>query len=76
MSVVVWSKENCPFCVKAKDLLSKMGFTFEERVIGDQWTKEELILVAPDAKSVPQIFIDGIHVGGYTNLLKWVEDHR
>ena len=41
MKVVVWSKYHCPYCDQAKALLSQKGYSFEERKIGDGYTKED-----------------------------------
>lgn len=68
MKAIVWSKDNCPYCVQAKQLLSIKGIEFEERKIGDGYTKEDLLEAVPSARSVPQIFLDGNHVGGFTEL--------
>ena len=68
MKAIVWSKDACPYCVQAKALLTQKGIEFEERKIGDGWTKEQLLESVPDARSVPQIFLDGELVGGFTEL--------
>ena len=68
MKAIVWSKDQCPYCVQAKTLLSQKGIEFEERKIGDGWTKEQLLEAAPTARTVPQIFLDGELVGGFTEL--------
>lgn len=68
MKAIVWSKDHCPYCVQAKNLLSQKNIEFEERKIGDGWTKEQLLEAVPDARTVPQIFLDGELVGGFTEL--------
>jgi glutaredoxin len=68
MRAIVWSKDHCPYCVQAKTLLSQKGIEFEERKIGTDWTKEQLLEAVPNAMSVPQIFLDGELVGGFTEL--------
>ena len=68
MRAIVWSKDNCPYCVQAKALLNQKNIQFEERKIGDGWTKEELLEAVPTARTVPQIFLDGELVGGFTEL--------
>lgn len=68
MSVIVWSKASCPLCVQAKHLLKTREIEFEERVIGTDWTREQLLEVAPEARSVPQIFIDDVCIGGFNEL--------
>jgi glutaredoxin 3 len=68
MNAIIWSKDSCPYCVQAKTLLSQKGIAFEERKIGDGYTKEDLLEAVPNARTVPQIFLDGELVGGYTEL--------
>ena len=68
MRAIVWSKDNCPYCVQAKALLNQKNIQFEERKIGDGWTKEQLLEAGPNARTVPQIFLDGELVGGFTEL--------
>ena len=70
MTAVLWSKYFCPYCDQAKALLKSKGIQFEEKKIGDGYTKEELLEAVPTAKSVPQIFLDGNLVGGFTELKK------
>ena len=42
-STIVWSKMMCPQCTAAKQLLKLNEITYEERMIGDGWTKEQLL---------------------------------
>ena len=65
---IVWSKYHCPFCDQAKALLKQRGIPFEEKKIGDGYTKEELLEAIPTARTVPQIFIDDQLIGGFTEL--------
>ena len=68
MKAVVWSKYNCPYCDQAKNLLKMKGIEFEEKKIGDGYTKEDLLEAVPTARTVPQIFLDGNLIGGFTEL--------
>ena len=68
MKAIVWSKKHCPYCDQAKALLTQKGITFEERKIGEGWTREQLLEAVPHARTVPQIFLDGELVGGFTEL--------
>jgi glutaredoxin len=67
-TAVVWSKYHCPYCDQAKALLTMKGIAFEEKKIGDGYTREELLEAVPGARTVPQIFLDGELVGGFTEL--------
>tara|TARA_B110000240_G_C13182335_1_gene318307 strand:- start:105 stop:365 length:261 start_codon:yes stop_codon:yes gene_type:complete len=73
VKTIVWSKDNCPFCVKAKDLLDRKGIAYEERKLGKDWDKSQLLEAVPDAKTVPQVFLEGKLVGGYDGLIKFFE---
>ncbi len=68
MKAIVWSKEKCPMCVQAKTLLKQHGIEYEERIVGVDWTKDQLLESVPSARSVPQIFIDDKYIGGYVEL--------
>lgn len=74
MRAIVWSKYNCPYCDQAKALLKSKNIPFEERKIGDGYTKEELLEAVPNARSVPQIFLDDKLIGGFTELRQYVQD--
>lgn len=74
MKAVVWSKYHCTFCDQAKMLLKQNGIEYEERKIGDGWTKEELLEQVPTARSVPQIFMNGNHIGGYNELKAYLDE--
>lgn len=65
---VVWTKYHCPYCDQAKALLELRGISYEERRIGDGYTREDLLESVPSARTVPQVFLDGKLIGGYTEL--------
>jgi glutaredoxin 3 len=68
MKAIVWSKYHCPYCDQAKALLTSKGIPFEEKKIGDGYTKEELLEAVPTARTVPQIFLDEQLIGGFNEL--------
>lgn len=70
MKAIVWSKICCPYCEQAKALLEQKGIDFEERKIGEGYTKEQLLEAVPNARSVPQIFLNGELIGGFQELKK------
>ena len=73
MQAIVWSKYHCPFCDQAKALLKQREIPFEEKKIGDGYTKEELLEAVPTARTVPQIFIDDQLIGGFNELRTFLE---
>ena len=80
MKAEIWSKDFCPYCVKAKKLLTELNIPYDEYIISmgmgestpapNQFyaTKAQLLEKLPTAKTVPQIWIDGRHVGGCDDL--------
>jgi len=65
----IYTKFACPYCVRAKMLLKRKGVEFEEFDItlgGPR--KAEMLERAPDARTVPQIFVGDVHVGGSDDL--------
>jgi glutaredoxin 3 len=80
MKAEIYTKSNCSYCVKAKALLEEKGIEYQEYIIsvgfgessirGNQFyvTKAQLLEKAPHAKTVPQIWLEGNYIGGYTEL--------
>lgn len=74
MKAEVYSKDNCPYCVKAKKLLESRGIEYVE--VNAVEHREALIeRVTQDTgkapRSVPQIYLDGAYIGGYDDLVKY-----
>lgn len=68
MTILIYSKPNCSFCVKAKNLLNIKNLAFNEKILGKDFTKEQLLDILPNVKTLPQIQINGKHIGGYREL--------
>lgn len=68
-TAIVWGQTNCVACKKAKAILESMNYVVDYRLIGEgTWTKKDLFEALPNARSVPQIFVEGEHVGGLGGL--------
>ena len=69
--ITVYSKNNCPFCVQAKNLLKIKGIEFEEVKIDEDSEAREFVL-AEGHRTVPQIYQDGklLVEGGFQGLSK------
>ena len=74
MKAVIWTKDNCVFCKQAKSLLESEQIDYEERHIGNGYTREQLLEAVPNARTVPQIFIDEVLVGGFTELKEYLKE--
>lgn len=72
-NVTVFSQINCAYCVSAKNLLTQKGIPFVERnLTTDAGAKADLMSVAPGARTVPQVVIDGKLIGGFDMLVKYL----
>ena len=67
--VEIYTKYGCPYCARALRLLDAKGVDYEEYELNSMRGKrEEMLERAPGRTTVPQIFIDGRHVGGSDDL--------
>jgi glutaredoxin 3 len=67
VEIYTWSR--CPFCLRAKGLLSEKGVDYQEHCIDDDETaRDKMRQRANGRSSVPQIFIDNRHIGGCDDL--------
>lgn len=68
MHIIIYTKDHCPNCTTAKQLLAAKGMQFEERYIEVPLWFETLNMLYPEARQMPQIFIDGQRLGGLAGL--------
>ncbi len=73
--VAVFSREGCPFCVRAKGLLRDAGIEFEELVLNRDYTDQTLRAVS-NTHTYPQVFVDGQLVGDSDALASWLENQQ
>ena len=73
LDVTVFSREGCPYCVRAKGLLHDAGIEFEELVLNRDFS-ESTIRAVSDTSSVPQVFINGERIGGSEELETYLAD--
>lgn len=79
----IWTRQNpqCPYCTRAKALFAQLNIPYQEFILGTPATTElephqqlgdrdTLLQRAPNARTVPQIWLDGEYVGGYDDLVK------
>ena len=74
MAIVIYSKNNCVFCTKAKELVKNLGLEYEEKNLEKDFDSNPVKLIEDIGKkvmSMPQIKIDGKLIGGYNQLLEY-----
>ena len=72
--ITLFTRPGCSHCTRAKDLLKKKGWAFEEIVLGRDITNVSMQAVSGRA-TTPQVFIGGKHIGGADDLAKYLETH-
>jgi glutaredoxin len=75
MEIVIYSKNNCVFCNKAKHLVKSLGLTYEEKKM-EEFDSPQAMLedIGKQVRTMPQIKIDGKLVGGYNQLVEYFAD--
>ena len=79
MTIIVYSKNNCVFCTKAKSLLTNLGLEYEEKSLEKDFGSDPSKLIEDIGKNVitmPQIKIDGELIGGYNQLVEHFADQK
>lgn len=68
--IIIYTKDYCPYCVKAKNLLSRktVANITEIDITDDEKLQQEMITKSGGRRTVPQIFIGDYHVGGFDDL--------
>lgn len=67
-NIEIYTTTVCPYCVRAKDLLTRKGQTYTEINAEDDAVRTAMVERAGGRRTVPQIFINGQHIGGSDDL--------
>jgi len=73
--VVIWTQPNCPACDTAKKIMEQMQIPYQAQLIDSELTKQLFFKTFPTARSVPQIIVDGVWVGGLQEFRKYLNDN-
>jgi Glutaredoxin, GrxC family len=66
--ITVYTTSSCPYCIAAKELLNRKKYAYKEVDVSDPSMRMMLVKKAQGRKTVPQIFIGDLHVGGFDDL--------
>ncbi len=75
LDVTIFTRKGCPHCVRAKTRLKEAGIGYEELTLNKEFTDRTLRAVA-GGTSVPQVFINGEHIGGADDLEQWLKGRK
>jgi len=66
---VIYTTSICPYCTQAKTLLNKVGISYETiDISANTELRHEMVKLSGGRTTVPQIFIDDAHIGGFDDL--------
>ena len=69
MKNIIWTKANCSYCSNAKSMLDEENIEYEVRLVDEiKWTNDDMLVMAPNELTYPQIFLGEKHVGGCDDL--------
>ena len=71
--ITIYSRPGCKWCETTKSFLNLKGLEYNELMLDVDITVEQLKQLVPGAKSVPQIMDDNIYVGGYKELVEYLD---
>ena len=74
--IVIWGRDNCVYCTRAVDLCKQYGFKYEYIKVNSPQILEQLEQKVPGVKTVPQIFWNDKHIGGYDDFAAEIENTR
>lgn len=67
-NILIYTTNTCPFCTMAKKLLQEKGLTYTEIRVDDNEAERQKMIEQSGRRTVPQIFMEGEHIGGYDDL--------
>ena len=76
MTTIIYTKDNCQYCVSAKQLLEENGKEYIETNVGRDIRRDDFISLFPNVKTVPHIIINGEQIGGFDKLTEWLVTPR
>lgn len=76
MKIDLYTKDNCPFCDRAKLLLNARKMEYTAMKIGEEISREDFVEKFPDVRSAPLVVIDDEVIGGFVDLMNYLENIR
>ena len=67
-NVLIYTTASCPYCIHAKQLLQEKGLAYSEIRVDLDDTEREKMITRSGRRTVPQIFINNQHIGGFDDL--------
>jgi len=76
MNFIVYSKNNCPYCYKVKQVLEMTGTKFESYTLEEDFTREEFYAKFGKGSTFPQVVCDDKKLGGCVDTIKFLKEQQ
>ena len=73
MNIIIYGKTQCNYCERAKMVCEQRGFDYEYYEMWKDFELDFMLTKFPGAKTFPQIMVDDTHIGGYTDLMEFLD---
>jgi len=73
---VIYSKIGCPWCVRIEDVISTVGLTHVVYTLNQNFTPEEFYDEFGQGATFPQVLLNGKHLGGCTDTIKYLQENK
>jgi len=75
IEIILYSKPNCSFCNKAKNLLNFYNLSYDEKILDIDFTRQDILSLYPKARTFPVVVIDGTYIGGFAELQQYIKSN-
>ena len=74
MNFTIYSKQDCPYCYKVKQVLELTGNNFVVYNLNEHFTKEEFYSEFGQGSTFPQVVVNDQHIGGCTDTVQYLKE--
>jgi len=76
MKITIYSKEDCPYCEKIKQVFNLINLNFVERKLNEHFTRENFVAEFGEGSTFPRVLIDDTLVGGCTETISYLKENN
>lgn len=74
--IELYTRTDCSYCVRAKNLLQSLGLEYKTYLIGEQVSRDDVLAKFPNAMSLPIVVVNGVYIGGYEQMEQAIMENK